>query len=125
MKDNLIDEKFLDSEESVSAKMEILDYPNNEVDIKIEAMIEKCEGLWKCKICEKMVHQKNHIKQHAEKHIEGMVYTCEICSKKYPARYNLKQHISDIHSILFTCDICGKSGMNKGAYRAHRQRNHK
>ena len=97
---------------------------NDEVDFQIEQMIEKDEGLWKCKVCGKTTAEKEHIKYHAETHIEGLSHICHICRKTYPTRHNLTCHLSQIHSDLFSCDICGKSGMNRKAYYNHKKRNH-
>ena len=88
-------------------------------------MIEKIEGMWKCKVCGKNAAHKGHIKDHAETHLEGMSHVCDICRKTFNTRPNLREHISNIHSELFSCDICGKSGMNKAAHRSHIQKNHK
>jgi len=98
---------------------------NNELNLKIKQMIEKHEGLWRCKVCGKTATHKGHIKQHAETHIEGMSHACHICRKTSPTRHGLRMHISEIHSELFSCDICEKSGMNRQALRNHKRRNHK
>jgi len=96
----------------------------NELSLQITEMIEKIEGVWRCKICGKTANAKNHIQYHAETHIEGMSYDCHIYSKIFPNRPGLRSHISGVHTELFSCDICGKTGMNKMAYRAHKLRNH-
>ena len=98
---------------------------NDELDIQIEGLIEKTEGIWKCKMCEKTTKQKGEIRDHAEIHIDGNSQSCHICSKKFPTRHNLQMHIYSIHSELVSCDLCGKSGMTKGASYKHKERNHK
>ena len=95
-----------------------------ELKVKIEELIERNEGLWKCKQCGKTVAQKSYMKYHVETHIVGVTHRCKICSKTFDTRFNLQQHLSDVHAGLFCCDICGNSGMSKVAYRMHRQRNH-
>ena len=97
---------------------------NSLLDNQIKGMIEKQEGAWKCKVCSKISKQIGHIKRHAETHIEGMSRICKICSKTFPNRHGLANHISYIHSQLISCDVCGKTGMNKKAYRDHKRRNH-
>ena len=97
---------------------------NIELINQIEAMIDKTENYWKCKLCGKTEISKWKAKRHAEIHIEGYSHACHICSKTMSTRYNLQVHISSIHSELFSCDLCGKLGMNKGAYRKHKLRNH-
>ena len=86
-------------------------------------MIEKNEGVWRCKVCGKTM--KKDMRRHAERHIEGMPYSCNLCDKTFSHRVGLRQHISGIHSELFSCDICGKSGMNRNSYHEHKSRQHK
>ena len=98
---------------------------NSDLDLQILEMIEKSDGVWKCKVCGKTSKQSGHIKEHAETHIEGMSHACDICSKSFPNRPGLRDHIRRSHSELLSCDLCGKSGMNKSAYYFHNQRHHK
>ena len=87
-------------------------------------MIEKNEGVWRCKICGKTAPRNHNIRNHAETHIEGMSHACHICSKTFPNRPCLSAHISGIHSKFFSCDLCDKTGMSRVAYRDHKRRNH-
>merc|ERR1712179_439905 len=52
---------------------------NNDLDLQILEMIEKSDGMWKCKVCGKTKVDKSHIREHAESHIEGMSHLCHIC----------------------------------------------
>ena len=97
---------------------------NDELDLKITEMIERNEGVWKCKICGKTSKSNTDISRHAETHIKGMSHACHLCSKTFPSRPNLRNHISFIHSELFSCDICGKSEMSRTTYRDHKRKNH-
>jgi len=94
----------------------------NEVCQEIYEMMGKNEGVWKCRICGKTGTHKQTIKNHAEIHMEGISYSCHVCSKTFSNRNCLNVHISGIHSELFSCDICGKTGMNRKSYRKHKQR---
>ena len=96
----------------------------NELSLQINQMIEKTEGVWSCKVCGKACTKLSNIKDHAERHIGGMSHSCPMCTKTFPNRPNLSIHIFNIHSELVSCDICGKTGMNRRAYRNHKQRNH-
>ena len=49
---------------------------------QVEAVIEKCMGLWKCKICDKTTKLKNDIRRHAEIHIEGMIIPVTFALKR-------------------------------------------
>ena len=99
---------------------------NLKLDLQIEQMIEKNEGLWQCKVCGKSSNNKYDLKAHAETHIEGVSHTCHICNKTLSTRESLRKHISNIHSeSSLSCNICGKSGMNRKALMNHKHRNHK
>ena len=98
---------------------------HSDLDLQILEMIEKSDGVWKCKICGKTTMKKVHIKYHAESHIKGISHACHICNKSLSSRKSLRDHINDIHSELLSCDLCGKSGMNKRSYYMHNQRQHK
>ena len=90
-----------------------------ELDQKVNAMIEKCDGMWKCSFCGKTTKNKGHIKEHAETHIPG-AYSCHICDHVSVSRKALKVHIRNMHSeTLGTCVVCGKSGISKVAYKDH------
>ena len=94
---------------------------NYELDLQIEQMVEKNEGLWKCKVCGRTAKQKSMIKRHAEIHIPGVTHACHVCNKSLSTRNSLKTHIIDAHSKqLFSCNICGKSEMNKIGFKNHK-----
>ena len=96
-----------------------------ELDLQIEEMIEKNEGMWKCKVCGRTAKGKQNIKQHAETHIKGLSHKCHLCNRTSSTRISLRMHIQNFHCELsFDCDICGKVGMNKIAYKKHK-RHHK
>jgi hypothetical protein len=99
------------------------------IDLQIEKMIEKNEGMWQCKVCGKTAEtsmQKKNFKRHVENHIEGVSQTSNICSKTLSNRHSLSSHVANAHTNLsFTCDICDKSGMTRRAFNNHKQRIHK
>merc|ERR1712129_560131 len=84
-----------------------------ELDFQIKEIIEKNEGLWRCKLCGKTSTGKSNAQRHAETHIDGVSHACHICNKTFSTRPCLQSHISRQHSDLFSCDICGKTGMNR------------
>ena len=65
---------------------------NNELLLQVNQMIEKNEGVWRCKVCGKMATQKGNIRLHAEIHIEGLSYSCNLCDKTFHNRMGLSQH---------------------------------
>ena len=99
---------------------------NSDLDLQITEMIEKCEGIWKCKVCGKTTTQGIHMRSHVETHIEGISQACHICNISLRNRVSLRNHINRIHCELLSCDLCGKSGMNRISYSRHKQsRQHK
>ena len=48
---------------------------------KIDQMMEKQKNTFNCKICGYHSKNKGHATEHVEKHIEGLEYPCDICSK--------------------------------------------
>jgi len=98
---------------------------NDDLDLQIKQLIEKFDGAWKCKVCERTSTNSSHMREHVETHIEGISHACHICSKSYPTRHSLRVHIDKIHCELLSCDLCGKTGMNKSAYYKHNKIHHK
>merc|ERR1719186_872648 len=98
---------------------------NIELDLQIEQMMEKIEGLWHCKVCGKTVTSKNktHLKDHMEsQHIEGVSHICHLCNKIWSTRKALRDHVRDHHSDLtFDCNVCGEIGMAKMAFKNHKR----
>ena len=66
---------------------------------KIEAMIEKVNGSWICKICGKndIRNNRTDYKRHAEKHLEGIYHPCSFCGKSFRLSNTLRVHIQSIH----------------------------
>ena len=91
-----------------------------ELDEQLEEIVEKIEGLWKCKICEKTYNRRSDVFRHAEKHVEGFIHLCSMCAKTFKTRECLLTHMRDIHSKLYSCAVCGKAGMNKKDVRNHK-----
>ena len=97
---------------------------NSDLDLQILKMIEKSDGVWKCKACGKTNAHKGTVQIHAESHIKGISHACHICNKSFSTKKSLCVHINNIHSELFSCDLCGKSGMNKNSFRNHKRKEH-
>jgi len=95
-----------------------------ELDEQLEKLIEKSEGLWKCKICEKTSNFKANLLKHAEIHVEGNIHSCSICVKTFSTRDVLRTHVRDIHSKTYSCMVCGRVDMNRKAVRNHKNKCH-
>ena len=69
-----------------------------ELDSRIDQEIFRTSyGAWQCGRCPKIAKNKGHIKEHFEKHIEGLSFPCKFCDKVYRSRYSLRQHDLKTH----------------------------
>ena len=71
---------------------------NIELDLQIEEMTEKNEGMWKCKVCGKTSKYKNNVRRHVETHIKGLSYECHFCNKNAANKNSLNVHMSRYHN---------------------------
>ena len=58
----------------------------SEAEEKIELLIEKIDKLHHCKSCDYSSGTRSHVKEHVERHIEGLSYSCQFCSKTHRSR---------------------------------------
>ena len=58
----------------------------------IEAMIEKHVDGFVCTECDYKSNRISNVKEHVEKHIEGLEYNCNSCSKVFKISQNLRDH---------------------------------
>ena len=60
---------------------------------RIESMVEKHnDGSFSCVKCDFKAKKRNHIKEHTEKHIEGLEYPCNSCNKVFRFSQSLRDH---------------------------------
>jgi len=121
---NEIIEKDEDKDADAKINEGILKLETLDLRLQLNEIIEKDEGVWRCKKCGKTAAKKQNLEKHAERHVEGMVHACHLCSKTFTTSSCLRMHITRIHSELFSCHICGKTGMNRGLYKDHNKKNH-
>ena len=81
-----------DHEEYIPVILKEVDVSNENLEFKIEGIIEKNNGVWKCKICGSIRAHKSHMRDHAETHIEGISHACHICNKNFSTRHKLRSH---------------------------------
>ena len=76
----------------------------NELDRRVEDLIEEEDGVMKCKVCGKTssasttFHMKYNLKKHVETHIEGLSFDCHLCNKTFRSRESLRVHKHIKHS---------------------------
>eukprot|EP00091_Calanus_sinicus_P008177 TRINITY_DN1987_c0_g1_i3.p1 TRINITY_DN1987_c0_g1~~TRINITY_DN1987_c0_g1_i3.p1 ORF type:complete len:190 (-),score=48.28 TRINITY_DN1987_c0_g1_i3:42-611(-) len=74
-----------------------LDENATELEAKIGELIFVENGCWGCRKCGKVMKKKQHIKNHAESHLEGYSHPCPFCGKCSKTRNALTNHISFNH----------------------------
>ena len=62
-----------------------------------ENMEQNSEGLYVCKLCDKTIKMKTHMKYHIETHIVGLTFQCHICEKNFKSRNSLNVHRTLYH----------------------------
>lgn len=67
-------------------------YIANEIIQMRETMFEKLGGLWACKVCHFSSKDRSHLREHVEKHIEGVEYSCNMCGKILRSSKSLRSH---------------------------------
>ena len=85
----------IESDKENSSTSQVTTSPNNEeLDVKVDSLLVKSGvGTWGCKNCSYTARQKSHVKEHVEEHIEGFSHPCNVCSKVFRKRHNLRHHI--------------------------------
>ena len=62
-----------------------------------ENMEQNSEGMYVCKLCDKTIKMKTHMKYHIETHIVGLTFQCHICEKNFKSRNSLNVHRTLYH----------------------------
>ena len=72
-----------------------------ELKTTIASLIERVFGpAFKCKVCGKIIIERNRMSCHVETHIEGISYPCYLCGKISRTRNSRKAHKSRYHKKL-------------------------
>ena len=128
-----------------SATDQVPEILEQDIDEKIETLMERRGGVWACKECEKVDKSKQAIKRHVETHLKEFSHSCPECSKVFTTRLNLKTHRDRNHKVeeiqdkstaeentkipeedikRFQCNQCEKSPISLPALRTHTWRAH-
>ena len=60
--------------------------------VKIESMIEKQANGYCCNNCGYTTKKLDHMREHVEKHIEGLEYPCNLCNKIMRSSHSFRDH---------------------------------
>ena len=63
---------------------------------QLDEIIMKIEDGWSCLKCNKFAQTKQHIRSHAETHI-NVKYTCPQCDKIFNSSNSMLSHVSRYH----------------------------
>ena len=80
---------------------------NDEIDATLNENLEVLDGgHFRCRICgqDSLNMKRNarqNMKNHVERHVEGLTYNCQLCEKEFRSRHSLNTHISKIHKNKF------------------------
>ena len=65
---------------------------DSDTTAKIDSNIKRLIDGFACTMCDYSSKQKNHMREHAERHIEGLEYPCNFCDKMFRTSNSLRNH---------------------------------
>ena len=72
-----------------------------EIEAKTKDMYQKIDGVWTCLQCGKTSSGMScNIRFHVETHMEGLCYTCTVCSKEFRSKNSLNTHKNTSHKLI-------------------------
>ena len=78
---------------------------------------------FKCRICGKLLADKNSLRKHEEVvHFNIRRFECNFCCKRFATKIDLEDHFNAIHGIgkSSVCEICGLLLANRHSLRTHK-----
>ena len=63
----------------------------------VEKLYENQNGFWACLHCAYTSKQRGHLREHVEKHIEGLEYSCQHCGKIFRSSHTFRDHLRKKH----------------------------
>ena len=72
----------------------LMNQPDGSIDAKaaVDDLVEKTTEGWMCRTCGKITKISSDIRRHAESHIEGLSFSCQLCDKTFRSRRVLANH---------------------------------
>merc|ERR1719418_421280 len=76
----------------------LVNQPEGSIDAKVavDDLVEKTTEGWMCRTCGKITKNSSDIRRHAESHIEGLSFSCQLCDKTFRSRNSMATHSSRI-----------------------------
>ena len=70
----------------------------DELDEKIFSLMNKIDGLWICKVCDKTEIKKSNLINHIDsKHIDGVSHNCNQCERSFRTKRSMVTHMTHDH----------------------------
>ena len=92
------------------SKIDVSTMTSEEINIKMNELYQRIEGVYYCMACEYSSKFKHHMKMHVEIHLDGLSYFCNKCSKEF--RYVCKNKIYFyFERVLINHDFRTKNGL--------------
>ena len=79
-------------------RIDVTSMTPEEREINIEKLYQKCNGVWACISCGFTSVKRSNMKRHVQIHIDGLSYTCELCTREFRLKGSLNNHIRLVHS---------------------------
>ena len=70
----------------------VINSSNIDAKAAVDELIMKEGDVWLCKPCGKIAKTSGDMRKHAEIHIEGLSYDCQICNQSFRSRCQLNNH---------------------------------
>ena len=99
MNDNAVNIRRNFSKTSAVEKIDVSSLNYKEIKAKVKELYEKFDGVWNCLACDYTTTKGPNIGRHVETHLDGLCYSCNICSKEFRLRnsLSLSYHKSTCH----------------------------
>ena len=68
-----------------------------EIEAQTREMYYKNDGIWICHQCGKTSNVHCNMRYHVETHMDGLCYTCNICSKEFRSKNSFNFHKNTTH----------------------------
>ena len=91
MSDNSVNTR---REYSRTPSSDVASLNTQEIKNKMKELYKKIDGVWKCMACDyNTANSSGTMLRHVETHMDGLSYTCNICSKEFRLRDTFYKHI--------------------------------
>ena len=93
-----VNTRRLFSRTSAGERINVSNFNTEEIEDRMKELYKKIDGVWNCNTCDFTTGGKSSdIRKHVETHIDGLCYTCNICSKEFRLRRSLNHHKNSSH----------------------------